>query len=216
MKQTELIKTGILLWVALIGWVRPLFPAEASSAFDTGLDGWSPVIFGFSWQPSGGNPGGFVQFSECCNPPFNSLVAPGNYLGDWSSLEGTGAFRYDFRLFAGTTDPNTAGVLVSGPGGSMFWHQPPNTGINGWETLVAPLTQSSWEIASGNWGSILANVSEVRLIPDYLDGFGEITGIDNVALVPEPSPLTLAGVALLALAAFRWCCRIKKNDKSAA
>jgi len=193
------------LLAALLGFVRPAVPAQASSTFDAGFDGWNPVIFGFSWQSDGGNPGGFLQFTECCNPPFSSLQAPRTYLGDWSSLDGIGAFRYDFRLFGGTTDPNTAGVLVIGPGGSMFWHQSANAGINGWETLAAPLSQTSWEITSGSWNSILANVTEVRLVPDYLDGFGETTGIDNIALVPEPSMPTLIGIGHGILAGFKWC-----------
>jgi hypothetical protein len=158
--------------------------AQISSRFDSGFDGWAPVFFGFSWETQGGNPGGYIRFQESGNPPFSSLIAPAQYLGNWSALDGVGFFRYDFRLFSGTPD-RTAGLLVSGPGGSMFWRQPLHVGLNGWQTVSAPICEANWEISTGVWNNILNNVTEVRLAPDYFDHFAEITGVDNITILPD-------------------------------
>ena len=147
----------------------------------------------------GGNPGGFVQFAESGIPPYTSMAAPATFLGDWSSLDGIGSLRYDFRLFSGTPD-STAGIMVTGgfgTSGSMFWRQPVTAGALGWKTVTAPLNQSSWEIQDGTWDAILSSVTEVRIFPDYFDHFGEVTGVDNIALVPEPSPAATVAVALV-------------------
>ena len=199
MKRTHRIKLGALLCIEACGLFQPALHAQGSSTFDTGFDGWNPIFFGWSWQSDGGNPGGFVQFAESGIPPYTSLAAPATFLGDWSSLDGIGSLRYDFRLFSGTPD-STAGIMVTagfGTSGSMFWRQPATAGTLGWETVVAPLNQSNWEIQGGTWDDILSNVTEVRIFPDYFDHVGEVTGVDNIALVPEPSPAATVGVALV-------------------
>ena len=199
MKRTHKIKLGVLLCINACGVFQPALHAQTSSTFDTGLDGWSPIFFGWSWQSDGGNPGGFVRFAENGVPPYTSIIAPASFVGDWSSLDGMGSLRYDFRLFGGTPD-TTAGIMVTGgfgTSGSMFWRQPVTAGALGWETVVAPLNQSSWEIQGGTWDDILSNVTEVRIFPDYFDSFGEVTGLDNIALVPEPSPAATVAVALV-------------------
>jgi hypothetical protein len=116
--------------------------------------------------------------------PFNSIVAPERYLGDWSALDGIGSIRYDFRLFSGKPD-RTAGLMVSGPAGTMFWFQPTNVGLSGWQTVTAPIREADWQIQWGAWKDILTNVTELRLFPDYYDSWAEVTGIDNITLVPD-------------------------------
>ena len=199
MKRTHRIKLGVLLCIEACGLFQPALHGQGSSTFDTGFDGWNPIFFGWSWQSDGGNPGGFVQFAESGIPPYTSMAAPATFLGDWSSLDGIGSLGYDFRLFSGTPD-STAGIMVTGgfgTSGSMFWRQPVTAGPLGWETVTAPLNQSAWEIQDGTWGAILSSVTEVRIFPDYFDHFGEVTGVDNIALVPEPSPAATVAVALV-------------------
>ena len=207
MKRTHRIQLGVLLCIEACGLFQPALHAQVSSTFDTGFDGWSPIFFGWSWQSDGGNPGGFVRFAESGVPPYTSLAAPTTFLGDWSSLDGIGSLRYDFRLFSSTPD-STAGIMVTGGfggSGSMFWRQPVTAGTLGWETVVAPLNPTSWEIQGGTWDDILSNVTEVRIFPDYFDHFGEVTGVDNIALLPEPSLGALMAVAAGLFAARRIC-----------
>ena len=92
----------------------------------------------------------------------------------------------------------------------MFWRQPVTAGTLRWETIVAPLNPASWEIVSGTWEAILLNVTEVRIFPDYFDHFGEVTGVDNIALVPEPSPAAMAAVAVLVFG----CTRNTRTSKT--
>lgn len=213
MKRIHRIALELLLWIAASSSFQPVVHAQGSTAFDTGFDGWNPIFFGWSWQSDGGNPGGYVRFAESGTPPYTSLAAPSSFLGDWSSLDGIGSLSYDFRLFSGTPD-STAGVMVTGgfgAAGTMFWHQPVTAGTVGWETVAAPLNEASWEIHGGSWKGILANVTEVRIFPDYFDYFGEVTGIDNIAIVPEPSAATIAALAMVMFGCTRLCLRKRTN-----
>src|SRR5262245_46627223 len=117
MKRTQRLRIRVFLLAGALGLLTPARSAQVSSTFDTGFDGWNPIFFGWSWQPAGGNPGGFVQFAESGIPPFTSLGAPGSFLGNWSSLDGIGSLRYDFRLVSGTPD-GSAGVQVTGGNGT--------------------------------------------------------------------------------------------------
>ena len=205
MKPARPFSAAPLLCALGFGLLRAPLHAQVSSTFDTGYNGWNPAFFGWSWQADGGNPGGYVQFTETGIPPYVFMVAPGTFHGNWSALDGVGALRYDFRLFAGTPD-DTAGIQVTGgfgTGGSMFWRQPATAGTLGWETVVAPLTEGSWQITAGTWAGILADVTDVQLFPDYYDHFGETTGVDNFELVPEPSGAAMVAATLAVLGCAR-------------
>ena len=86
---------------------------------------------------------------------------------------------------------------------------PAAAGTLGWETLVVPLNEADWEIQSGTWAGILADVTDVQLFPDYYNRFGETTGVDNFMLVPEPSAPALAAVTLAVLGCARFWRRYK-------
>ena len=70
-------------------------------------------------------------------------------------------------------------------------------GREGWETLVAPLVESQWEIRSGSWNDILSDVTLVQIYPLYYSGRHQVVGIDNIVLVPEPSIFALLGIAVV-------------------
>jgi hypothetical protein len=59
-----------------------------SSTFDTDLDGWVGLDGSFSYQSSGGNPGGYIQFYDSAGTGF--ISAPAKFLGDWQPRVATG------------------------------------------------------------------------------------------------------------------------------
>src|SRR5688572_9339899 len=117
MKRTQSINLAILLLGGIFPLPRPSLAAEASSTFNTGFDGWQTIFSEWSWQTEGGNPGGFIQLNDSLSPTFTALYAPASFLGDWSSLNGIGALRYDFRVFSGPPGSTLGALQVNGANG---------------------------------------------------------------------------------------------------
>lgn len=183
--------------VPLFAWQAVAGGAIATSTFDSDLDGWTlagnPSL---SHQATGGNPGGFALYNDTGGPLGDGwLVAPSAYLGDWTDLEGVGSLSWDHRMLVTMwgADILTGQATISGPAGSAFF----DSGLSfagQWQTFVAPISASSWQITGGTWNGLLANVTDLRLRLDATrdEGLpGEADGMDSVALVPEPSSLLL-------------------------
>lgn len=196
------------LSAALLAW-QGVAAATITSTFDLSLEGWTlagnPAL---SHQATGGNPGGFARYDDTAGPAGDGwIVAPSEYLGDWSSLDGVGWISWDHKIL----DMGQGGEIldgqarISGPGGSAIY-------LSGgqfteqWQSYIAPLTESAWEVTDGSWSTLLGNVTELQLLIEAVFNEGptlDIDGIDNVALVPEPSSVTLLLFATLAVRC-RW------------
>jgi len=188
----------------------------ASSTFDTGFDGWGALpgeTTSLSHMMTGGNPGGYINNVDT-GPTSGNIVAPAEFTGDWSSLDGSGLLSWDFNMF----DPGVGTVLdlrayIFGPGGSATYLSgivPPQ---GSWISVAASIMESVWNVDTGNWNSILSDVTELRLMIENVVTTArfETTGIDNVFLsnepepssVPEPSSILLFGSAISLIFAYR-------------
>ena len=69
------------------------------------------------------------------------------------------------------------------------------------------MIETSWVVTEGTWELILNDVTEFKIQIEMFGNMGpppvppvpEICGIDNVALVPEPSTLAVLGLGALSL-----------------
>jgi hypothetical protein len=182
----------------------------ASSTFDTGLDGWTSDAPQITWEASGGNPDGYVRFSDE-GAGGTHVLAPQKFLGDWSSLDGMESISFDHRLFdvgSGTVGFLPYDVGISGPGGEATWEGPTPSGPTDWLSVIVPLTQDEWSITSGAWEALLSNVTEFRIRIEVVNNAaghpsGEIDGIDNVVLTPEPATFSLLVLGVLLTATRR-------------
>jgi hypothetical protein len=194
----------------------------ASSTFDTGLGGWtSNTPSQIAWQSTGGNPDGYVQFTDASGDS-TVVWAPSSFLGNYASL-GVSSISFDDNIIA-ETEVQSVGqyeIDLSGPGGSATFlgNQPPETYPTGWITVTAPISGSAppsgWEVTSGTWAGLLADVTQVQIPIELVTNSGssgtytDVEGIDNVTLTgspvstPEPASLSLvfAGTGVLGL---RW------------
>ncbi len=188
----------------------PVAHAAVVTDFSTGFEGWtSSDSTGLSWQSAGGNPGGFVGFTDLGPADGGQLIAPAAYLGDWSAADGVGSLSLDMILFdLGTGVPfTTPTVIISGPGGSASWSGPVPTGTFGWTNFVASVSVGSWSVSSGAWLALLANVTELRVNISAATSTaspGEVTGVDNIILqVPTPSGAAVLAIGGLTIARSR-------------
>ena len=192
--------TSLLFLAALVFAVAPTdaaaIVAPVSSSFDSDADGWTGDNPGeFFWDPSGGNPDGFLHFDDAA-PSGGIAIAPAKFLGNWSALDGVGQIRYDHRVIdAGAhTASHERVIFLSGPGGSAQWLGPfvcPGQGCStSWETFTAPLDESEWNVTSGSWAALLADVTDLRIQGDHYTSISLPTANEAHHLqVPRSQPV---------------------------
>ena len=192
----------------------------ASSTFNAGLDGWtSNTPSQIVWQSPGGNPGGYIQFTDA-NGTSTVVWAPPSFLGNYTSL-GVASISFDDNIITETQVESVGQyeIDLSGPGGSATFlgNQPAATYPTGWITVTAAVSgtvpPSGWTVNSGTWLGLLADVTQVQIPIELVTNnqsasWIDVEGIDNVTLTgspastPEPASLSLAfaGAGVLGLA----------------
>lgn len=165
----------------------------ASTTFEGSSQGWTTNVSA-GWQGSGGNPGGYMRgvIEEPTNTTAFTYASP-EFLGNWSSLEGTGVIRFDLRRFSnggGTIAyfvPIT--IIIQGgtanPGGIARWTGPLITEPGQWTTYEAPISAGAWTVEQGTWSDILTHVTSVAFQLELVSNSGspdDQNGLDNVVL----------------------------------
>jgi hypothetical protein len=181
---------GLLAALLLAALTHPVpiaaqtFPVE--STFDFDEEGWTVKVgCVLTWQANGGNPDGYLETQDN-DPGSGALIsAPPEYLGDWSSLDGAGELAFDL-IFIDDPDyypiTGTAKVVLHSLSdtASYTWTAGPTTH---WRRFCAPLDEAQWNVTSGDWLSLLSDVTEVLVRMDFTQG-QDINGIDNVYVGP--------------------------------
>jgi len=87
-----------------------------SSAFGTGTEGWGSGGDGtMSWQPTGGQSGGYLQIADLGLGDYHYAVAPVAWMGNWTALKGQ-----NLQFWVKTTNPDYAGfVEITGGGATV-------------------------------------------------------------------------------------------------
>jgi Thrombospondin type 3 repeat len=184
----------------------------AESTFDSGFDGWdeddSQKPGDLSWQSTGGNPGGYVRLLDtglASGQHLNSkILAPPEFLGDWSSYDGVGTISFDLATFrVGTVASlRNYSVYISNDTESISaeWLGPVHSGlVNTWGDEEAqfsvPIIEADWSVSGGTWADLLAEVTLLRMELEQVVSNGaprDISGIDNISLsIPCDAIVTL-------------------------
>ncbi len=162
-----------------------------SSTFNKNLDGWtSNTPAEVVWRSSGGNPGGFVQFTDMTGAT-TYIDAPASYHGSYSALDGAGFITFQHAILqevnVSSYDPYQ--IFLSGPNGAaMFNGGTPTAASTGWLTVAAPLVAADWTVTSGTWSGLLANVTDLQIVIELVGNNNsgtDIEGIDNVAVASQ-------------------------------
>ncbi len=179
------------------------------SDWDDGtFQGWTTLPFdGGSWANpgTGGNPGGYLQYTD--SPDGGALVpelvAPSQYLGNYSNLVGVGYFQYDVIHQFGTANPpiDYPRIRLFGDNGEEAFRLGEFVVTNEWTTLTFDIVESNFEMVSGSWSDLIDNVTQLRISGDNAIGSGLEGGVDNFKLfVPAPGTAAMLGLAGLTVA----------------
>lgn len=208
--------------VRLTGTVIPVFEACVTETFNApGLGDWSFLDTGGTSNPgSEGNAGGYCKVTDATGTSY--ALAPSRYLGDWSSLNGSGSLTIDLRILShsGTPVDVPEFIQLSGPGGTAVVAMPaadlPPVG-RVWRTYAFPLQASAWTVTAGTWTGLLTNVTECRIQVEFINGT-EVVGFDNFGRLsascpPLDMPVTVSGpgVAPCGYAGFAGISTVARN-----
>jgi hypothetical protein len=217
MKLFGLVAPFVMGVVAFAGLSEAQASTLVSSTFDTSLDGWTSTTTPsqIAWQSTGGNPGGYVQFTDT-TADSTAIQAPSKFLGNYITT-GVAAISFDHNIFSA---PNQAEPVVPyqlaifGPGGSARWvGSTPSIATlpTGWVTLSASISDagptSGWTLLSGDWAALLADVTSLTVQIELVNG-ADVDGVDNVILsggaTPLPATLPLFATGLGAMGLLGW------------
>ena len=203
----------LFCWALALASCRP-GPARADfirSSFDSGGEGWGVGGGVAAWQATGGNPGGYLQYTDTIDgAPTLTALAPAAFLGDLSAYDrGTLAFDSIFFSGNGNFDPKFGRVQISNGSLMATLDLAPLDPIMTWATYSATLNAASWGVSQVIWSQILANVTAINIALESKDKAGEVMGLDNVVLatnaaVPEPRSFILLGIGSSGLAGVGW------------
>jgi choice-of-anchor C domain-containing protein len=191
-----------LIIAATVPWPHLAGQVVASSTFDVNLDGWTcRYDSSCTWDAAQGNPGGVLASNTPSLPAPNWTDAPAKFLGSWTTLNGVGTLKFDYRV-ATLGDGGLAAINyrvdISGPGGSAFWTASYTVTVTPWETFVIPIDPVSWTVSSGSWLALISNVTLLRInaeaVGNFGGGIGDINLIDNVVLSRPGPDLTVTAL----------------------
>ena len=176
---------------------RPL-DTLLESTFDQGDEGW--WIYGdgknFTYNASGGNPGGFISVEDQGLGESWFFVSPDNWAGDWTSYIG-GVISYDLKLISGDTS-NYSGIIdviidTEGTGHYAKWSSGVDPELGTWTHYEVRISESNFEIVGNKtWNEILSNVTYLLTRGEHISG-PDIEGIDNIRVVASPRVVPRSG-----------------------
>lgn len=182
-------------WLYLaLGIVLHLHSAALAgrSTFTDSINGWTLDGIGILiHEPAGGQPGGRLRFNDGSDEPAEDpdegwIVAPASFLGDWSSVDGSGSISWQQMILdpGEGAIPLAAKVTFSGPAGSAVSTSMGYLDLN-WQKFTVPMQSSAWQV-TGSWAGLLACVTDFRI---RIEGAANTAGvsldscaIDNVVL----------------------------------
>ncbi len=164
--------------------------AQVLSTFDADTEGWFVEGDGdASWSSGIGLPAGSLQVNDDATGDLNILYAPPAFLGDWSAATALDSLACDHRFdrFSGTIFADRAYFYeISGPGGRARALVPVLTQPElAWEHRAVALVESDWMLDEGTWNALIANVTSLSIVAEYVDG-DEVNHFDNFRLDISP------------------------------
>lgn len=185
----------------------------ATSTFDDNADGWlivttlNPTLNQDpTWLGSGGNPDGFIYGIDPDEGSWGFL-APEKFRNDISKAYGQ-TFSFDIASYYTPQNP-AAWVGIQGAGFEFVCeYSPPDSNYPAWYSRSVTMTETAgWfdpytldAPTYTQWMAVLHDVDALVITAEFAPGLAnDISGLDNVVLLPEPASLVMLGVGAIAL-----------------
>jgi hypothetical protein len=151
------------------------------------LEGWSIEgdVSSFTWESSGGNPGGFIHWVDAVTGIDSYWVGSADFLGNKSNYYG-GLLSYDVEDtgsgYSGVPDVELVGdgitlVYVAGQAGTDWTHYSVSLAAAGWKVNGLSGAQATPE----QMQDVLGDLSQLLIRAEYVVG-AESGGLDNVTM----------------------------------
>lgn len=203
----------------------------ASSNFDTtyDLDGWACQgdCTAPAWIGPGGNPGGFLRFTDQASGFTMFAVAPSKFLGSHPDAYG-GSLKFDLQQSFNSSPFPDGDVILSGAGLTLYYTMSPGSYpalTPAWSSYDINLVGASFKVGGINGATatdaqlqaVLGALTSMLIRMEYQNGV-DLDGLDNVILnanpdyvppvqgVPEPA----TGFLVAAAGAGLWLVRRKR------
>jgi len=172
--------------------IVPVFQgiAQVQTDFEGGTtDDWT--VEGDSdwfWEGGTGNPGGCLRINDDATGAMNRAFAPVKFLGDWSSATSSDTLKADIflhQISGGYVSSNFVFRII-GPGGQQatgILNPTPTSDI--WTTYKISLNSADWQLNSGTWSGLLANITTLMVTVEFISG-DEFNRLDNISLSFSP------------------------------
>jgi len=169
------------------------------STFDSDLEGWTADV-PFSYQPTGGNPGGYLRTGDIGGGATSNAIAPPQFLGDLTSFKG-GTISVDLIGFSQSGVGGGEAIILEGPTDSAFIQYSLTPIPFVWTTFVVPMNAADWGKTEQEWDDLLSNVTTLKVGVDPTSSGADRMGLDNFRIerVPEPSTFVLSVMAVSAI-----------------
>ncbi len=185
--------------------VAPALPVMTD--FESGAGGWIPNVpdapflqprmegatvgdfrtarNGLRWFTADGNPGGYLRLEDIADVNRDALLAPPEYLGNWSELGPQARLELDRRHISNSGSSSGLEIRLIGFGGAYAWVGP--APVRQWMRYSASLDPARWALVAGEatFEHVLRAVQRIEVSMDEVAG-PEEAGIDNVAIVVPP------------------------------
>lgn len=176
-------------------------PPTITETFDSSNDGWH-VYEGLdesqaAWVASGGNPGGFIRYSDADGSGYDAFFGDEDYIEGIRRYRGAGSIVADVRssvsnakprVYLGDASDYRAPRLHSDSGQSLGTE---------WSHFVFPLRARLWRDEDGDrvsparFGRFLAEDPVILWDAEYSSAAGETTDLDNVGIFSGERELTI-------------------------
>lgn len=208
MRFRTIIGLSLVLFVASTAMSAPI----ASSTFDTGGENWRVLsTLGFdgpvSWLGSGGNPDGFIYAQDPDTGAFG-FSAPAKFLGPVPGAYGN-ELTFDIASYEMPAGASSWVGMRGGPSELELIcdYDAPTSVYPAWHSRSVTMTESAgWvRVSDGQapthaeFMSVLNGLHGLVIVAEFVDGLEtDVSGLDNVILVPEPATMVLCLLSALA------------------
>ena len=158
--------------------------------FDSGIAGWSFIadVADFSWKPTGGNDGGYLESVDYSTGAVWYYVASDRFLGDRGAFFG-GELSFDLKQSTLSSQFDDVDIAMTGAGLTLVFDTPDNPGLD-WTSYSVTLSDAAaWHVGALNGAlatnaqirAVLGDLQSLHIRGEFVVG-GDTGGLDNVAL----------------------------------